>query len=108
MTPWSKVTQIEASHFDSQIAYVSVSRMRVDDLRPYIYRTRDGGNSWQLLTAGLPADASVNAVREDPAHRGLLFAATENAVWISPDDGRSLGVAAAESATHLDARPCRP
>jgi hypothetical protein len=64
-----------------------VSRLRVDDLKPYIYRTRDGGNSWQMLTAGLPANAPVNAVREDPVRRGLLFAATENAVWMSPDDG---------------------
>jgi photosystem II stability/assembly factor-like uncharacterized protein len=87
LTPWSKVTQIEASHFDVDTAYVSVSRMRIDDLRPYIYRTRDGGRTWQPIVAGLPADAPVNAVREDPQRRGLLFAATESAVWVSFDDG---------------------
>jgi photosystem II stability/assembly factor-like uncharacterized protein len=87
LTPWSKVTQLEASHFDADSAYVSVSRMRIDDLHPYIYRTRDGGRSWQTIVAGLPADAPVNAVREDPQRRGLLFAATENAVWASFDDG---------------------
>ena len=87
LTPWSKVTQIEAGHFDANTAYVSVSRMRIDDLRPYIYRTRDRGASWQLLAGGLPADAPVNAVREDPQRRDLLFAATENAVWISYDAG---------------------
>jgi photosystem II stability/assembly factor-like uncharacterized protein len=87
LTPWSKVTQIEASHHDADSAYVSVSRLRVDDLRPYIYRTRDGGKSWQSITAGLPADAPVNAVREDPQRPGLLFAATETAVWVSFDDG---------------------
>jgi photosystem II stability/assembly factor-like uncharacterized protein len=87
LTPWSKVTQLEASHFDPQVAYASVSRLRVDDLKPYVYRTRDGGGSWQLVAAGLPADAPVNAVREDPARRGLLFAATESAVWMSADDG---------------------
>jgi photosystem II stability/assembly factor-like uncharacterized protein len=87
LTAWSKVTQIEASHFDAQAAYASVSRFRVDDLKPLIYRTRDGGNSWQLITAGLPSDAPVNAVREDPRQRGLLFAATEKAVWMSFDDG---------------------
>ena len=87
LTPWSKVTQIEASHFDADAAYVSVSRMRIDDLHPYIYRTRDGGRSWQSIIAGLPADAPVNAVREDPQRRGLLFAATENAVWVSFDAG---------------------
>jgi photosystem II stability/assembly factor-like uncharacterized protein len=87
LTPWSKVTQIDASHFDADSAYVSVSRMRIDDLRPYIYRTRDRGKTWQAVSAGLPADAPVNAVREDPQRRGLLFAATETAVSVSFDDG---------------------
>ncbi len=85
--PWSKVTQIEASHFDANVAYASVSRFRLDDLKPYVYRTRDGGKSWQSITSGLPQDAPVNAVREDPVRRGLLFAATERAVWMSFDDG---------------------
>lgn len=85
--PWSKVTQIDASHFDPNIAYASVSRFRLDDLKPYIYRTRDGGKSWRLIVEGLPNDAPVNAVREDPVRRGLLFAATEKAVWFSFDDG---------------------
>ncbi|MBV8143425.1 MAG: glycoside hydrolase [Gammaproteobacteria bacterium] len=87
LVPWSKVTQIEASHFDANSAYLSVSRLRIDDLRPYVYRTRDGGRSWQAIVSGLPADAPVNAVREDPQRRGLLFAATESAVWVSFDDG---------------------
>jgi len=87
LIPWSKVTQIEASHFDADTAYVSVSRMRIDDLHPFIYRTRDGGRTWQAITAGLAPDAPVNAVREDPARRALLFAATEQAVWVSYDDG---------------------
>jgi photosystem II stability/assembly factor-like uncharacterized protein len=87
LTAWSKVTQIEASHFDAQTAYVSVSRFRLDDLQPYIYRTRDGGKTWSPITAGLPQDGPVNAVREDTVRRGLLFAATEKAVWTSLDDG---------------------
>jgi photosystem II stability/assembly factor-like uncharacterized protein len=87
LIPWSKVTQIEASHFDPDTVYVSVSRMRIDDLRPYIYRSRDRGRTWQPIIAGLPEDAPVNAVREDPQRRGLLFAATESAVWVSFDDG---------------------
>jgi len=87
VTAWSKVTQIEASHFDANIAYVSVSRMRIDDLHPYIFRTHDGGITWQRIDAGLPLNAPVNAVREDSERKGLLFAATENAVWVSCDDG---------------------
>jgi photosystem II stability/assembly factor-like uncharacterized protein len=87
LTPWSKVTQIEASHFDADTAYVSVSRLRIDDLRPYLYRTRDRGKSWQPIVSGLPADAPVNTVREDPERQGLLFAGTESAVWLSLDAG---------------------
>ena len=87
LKPWSKVTQIEASHFDANVAYASVSRFRLDDLKPYVFRTRDGGKSWQSIAAGLPVDAPVNAVREDPVRRGLLFAATERAVWMTFDDG---------------------
>jgi photosystem II stability/assembly factor-like uncharacterized protein len=87
VTAWSKVTQIEVSHFDAGTAYVAVSRMRIDDLRPYLFRTHDGGKSWRSISGGLPPDAPVNAVREDPQRQGLLFAATEKAVWVSPDEG---------------------
>ena len=87
LTPWSKVTQIEASHFDDQSAYASVSRFRVDDLRPYVYRTHDGGRTWRLITAGLPDDAPIDTVREDPVRKGLLFAGSETSVWMSFDDG---------------------
>lgn len=86
LTAWSKVTQIEASHYNDQSAYASVSRFRIDDLRPYIYRTHDGGKSWQLIVNGLP-DGPADTVREDPVRQGLLFAGTENAVWVSFDDG---------------------
>ena len=87
MTPWSNVTQLEASHFDDETAYASVSRFFVDDLKPYIYRTHDGGKTWKLIVNGLPDDAPANVVREDPVRKGLLFAGTERAVWFSADDG---------------------
>ena len=87
LTAWSKVTQICASHFDEQTAYASVSRFRINDVRPYIYRTHDGGKSWKLITAGLPDFGPVDTVREDTVRKGLLFAGTENAVWVSFDDG---------------------
>ena len=87
LTAWSKVTQISASHFDEQTAYASVSRFRINDTHPYIYRTQDGGKNWKLITDGLPEFGPVDTVREDPVRKGLLFAGTENSVWVSFDDG---------------------
>ena len=87
LTPWSKVTQLSASHFDEDTAYASVSRFRINDNRPYIYRTHDAGKNWTLITTGLPDFGPVDTVREDPVRKGLLFAGTENSVWISFDDG---------------------
>ena len=86
---WNKITQIDASHFDRDTAYVAVSRFRLDDLRPYIYRTHDGGKHWQLITNGLPSDSPANTVREDPVQKNLLFAGTERTVYVSYDDGNS-------------------
>jgi photosystem II stability/assembly factor-like uncharacterized protein len=87
LTAWSKVTQISASHFDEQTAYATVSRFRINDMHPYIYRTRDGGKTWTLITSGLPDFGPVDTVREDSVRKGLLFAGTENSVWVSFDDG---------------------
>ena len=87
LTAWSKVTQLEAGHFDDLTAYASVSRFRADDLHPQIYRTHDGGASWQPIITGLPDDAPIDTVREDPVRKGLLFAGSETSVWVSFDDG---------------------
>jgi photosystem II stability/assembly factor-like uncharacterized protein len=87
LTAWSKVGIIEASHFDKNTAYAAIDRHRVEDMKPYIYRTRDGGKTWQVLGKGIPEGAFVNAVREDPVRHGLLFAGTELGVYVSFDDG---------------------
>ncbi len=86
LTPWSKLAQMDASHFDTATAYAAVNRFRLDDLHPYIYRTRDSGATWQKIVNGLP-DEPVNTVREDPERKGLLFAGTERSVYVSFDDG---------------------
>jgi photosystem II stability/assembly factor-like uncharacterized protein len=90
LQPWSKVGIVEPSHFDANTAYAAIDRHRLDDQRPYILRTRDGGRTWTEITNGLPNDGgpnSVNVVREDPTKRGLLFAGTERGLFISFDDG---------------------
>jgi photosystem II stability/assembly factor-like uncharacterized protein len=87
LTPWSKVTHIEASHFDAGSAYVAVDRHRLEDQQPYLYRTRDFGKTWQRASNGIPEGSYLNCVREDPVRKGLLFACTELGVYISFNDG---------------------
>lgn len=87
MTAWSKVSQIEASHFDVNTAYASVDRHRLADQKPYIYRTHDGGKTWQNVVAGIPEGAFVNSVKEDTKAKGLLYAATELRLYVSFNDG---------------------
>ena len=86
LTPWSKVSQLDASHFDDGTVYAAINRFRLDDQRPHIYRTHDGGATWKETVRGLP-EAPVNTVREDPLRKGLLFAGTELAVYVSFNDG---------------------
>jgi photosystem II stability/assembly factor-like uncharacterized protein len=87
LTSWSKLAQMDASHFDTNTAYAAVNRFRLDDLHPYIYRTHDGGKTWQKIVNGIGEDEPVNTVREDPERKGLLFACTERTVYVSFDDG---------------------
>jgi photosystem II stability/assembly factor-like uncharacterized protein len=87
LSAWSKISMIEASHFDSAVAYAAVDRSRLDDGTPYLYRTRDYGASWQRVTDGIEAGAFLRAVREDSQVKGLLFAGTESGIYVSFDDG---------------------
>lgn len=87
MTAWSRVTGMQASHYDANVAYASVDRHQLQDYTPYIYRTRDMGRSWQLITRGLPANVYVHVIKEDPVKRGLLFAGTERGAFVSFNDG---------------------
>jgi photosystem II stability/assembly factor-like uncharacterized protein len=87
LTPWAKVSVMDAGRFDAKTAYAAVNTIRLDDMRPHIYRTHDGGKTWTEIVNGIPDGAPTNAVREDPARRGLLFAATEREVFGSFDDG---------------------
>ncbi len=89
LSDWSKISIIDASHFDAGTAYAAVDRHRLDDIVPYIYRTHDFGKSWTRINNGIPNGAYVRVVREDPVRRGLLFAGTELGVFFSINDGDS-------------------
>ena len=87
LSDWSKVTCIEASRFAGGVAYAAIDRHRLDDNKPYLFRTRDYGKTWTPITSGVEEPSFLNAIREDPVRKGLLYAATENGVFVSFDDG---------------------
>ncbi len=86
---WAKVSLIDAGRFDANTAYAAINTFRLDDLRPHIFRTHDGGKTWREIVKGIPAGGIVNAVREDPVRKGLLYCGTEQAVYFSIDDGEN-------------------
>lgn len=86
---WGTVSMIEPSPFEAGSAYVAIDAHRLDDARPYLYKTTDYGRSWTKLDGSLPQDVYLHAVREDPARKGLLYVGTERGVMFSPDDGKS-------------------
>jgi photosystem II stability/assembly factor-like uncharacterized protein len=87
MPEWGTVSMIEASSRDAGTAYIAVERHKMDDFAPYVFKTTDFGKIWTKLIGGLPANNYVHAVRTDPQHPGLLFAGTEQGVYVSFDDG---------------------
>ena len=84
-----RVDSVEPSSHNSSKAFVTILRYQLGDWRPYIYRTYNNGNSWDLITEGIPADYPVRVLREDPKREGLLFAGTEFGMFISFDDGNN-------------------
>ena len=100
ITSWSKVSLMDASHTDVNTAYAAVNRIRCDDMHPHIYKTNDGGKTWKEIVNGLPNDP-INVVREDPKRKGLLFAGSERAVYVSFDDGEHWQSLTVEYACHF-------
>ena len=87
LSPWSKISLIEASHFDPATAYAAVDRHRLDDQNPYIYITHDYGKTWKLSVNGIPSHDFLRAVREDPVQKNLLYAGTEFGIFVSFNGG---------------------
>ena len=91
---WATVARIELSALDPQRAYLAVDQHRKNVFAPLLYRTRDGGKTWQRIVEGLPAGEFTAVVRADRKQDGLLFAGTDHGVYVSMDDGdhwRALG-----------------
>lgn len=84
---YTRVSIIDASHFDAGTAYLAANRYQQDDFKPYLYKTSDYGKTWTRITTGIPDGAYTRAIREDPVRRGLLYAGTETGIYYSTDDG---------------------
>lgn len=82
-----RVFSMEASRFNPNEAYAAINTLFLNDMRPHLFRTEDGGRHWTEIDNGITPDAATNVIRQDPQRRGLLFAGTETQVWMSFDNG---------------------
>jgi photosystem II stability/assembly factor-like uncharacterized protein len=87
LKPFWKVFNMDAGHFDALTAYAAINTLRLDDMRPHLFRTHDGGKTWTEIDNGVPDGAATSTIREDPKQKGLLYAGTETQVYVSFDDG---------------------
>jgi len=84
---WTRVNMIEPSPFDAAAAYLAADLHFSDDLRPIIFRTRDLGKTWTPITGGIAENDYVHSIHADPVRKGMLYAGTENGMYVSFDDG---------------------
>ena len=89
LPPWGTVSNIEPSRYEPGAAYLTVDFHQVNNRHPFIYKTKDYGKTWKAITNGIPRSmlSYAHCVREDPVRRGLLYAGTENGLYVSYDDG---------------------
>ena len=89
MPEWIQINSIDASSIDAGTAYVAATMYKLDDFKPYLYKTSDYGKTWKKITNGIPDNAFTRVIREDPNRRGLLFAGTETGLFVSFDNGEN-------------------
>ena len=86
---WALISIIDPSPHQAGAAYLAATRYKLDDTRPYLYKTSDHGKTWKAITNGIPDHEFTRVIREDPGRRGLLYAGTETGLYISFDDGEN-------------------
>ena len=89
MPTWAMVNSVEPSAFDPAVCYIAATSYKSGDFTPYLYKTEDYGKTWTTITKGIPNEHFTRVLREDPAVKGLLYAGTENGMYVSYNDGAS-------------------
>ncbi|MEO1055221.1 MAG: glycosyl hydrolase, partial [Bacteroidota bacterium] len=91
LPPWGTIANITPSRYDATTAYITVDLHQMGDFDPYVYKTSDYGNSWTSISGGIPKSVSSfgHVIKEDPKMKGMLYLGTDNALYISPDDGKN-------------------
>ena len=92
LPPLGTVRNIDASKWNEGAAYLTVDFHQVGDFAPYVYKTKNYGQSWTKIVNGIADSTMLNyarCVREDPVREGLLYVGTENALYFSLDDGEN-------------------
>jgi hypothetical protein len=84
---WMMWNAIEADPFKKGLIYITGTRYKLDDYTPYIYKTEDYGQTWQLITNGIPSQHFTRVMRADHKRPGLLYAGTEFGMYVSYDGG---------------------
>jgi len=84
---WTMINSIEPSPFDPGTCYVAGTRYKLGDYTPYLYKTTDYGATWKTITSGIAKEDFTRVVRADPNRKGMLYAGTENGIYVSYDDG---------------------
>ena len=91
LPPLGTVSNIETSRFEKGKAYITVDLHQMNDPSPYVFKTEDYGETWNLITSGIPETvfSYAHCIREDPVRPGLLYLGTENSLFVSFNDGQS-------------------
>lgn len=91
IAPWGTIRSIDPSNFEKGTAYISITYQQLGDFKPYVFKTSDFGKTWTSIGEGIPFSNSsfVHSIKEDPSQKGLLYAGTDNGLYISPDDGKT-------------------
>ena len=89
LEPWTRIDMIEVSPHDPATAYMSGTRYKFDDNRPFLFKTSDRGQTWTSITGNLPGDDFTRCIREDTGRQGMLYVGTETGAYVSFDDGET-------------------